>query len=966
MALVAVAPTKKANGVESALDDWRISCGRKGNNRKLPSGKRGVRANYETIELGNALAASYKTDAHLVAYVLRDPAGAPLRRQPRINKNGRAYVESLGYSLTIESLFADVDNPGHVPWTPELFEEAEKLDRQLTTAGVYYSAHGRRIVQPLTRAVPIAHAEGTIAAWLRVLQRMGFHPDVGCQDWTRHYRLPNVRRDDHGRDAWIPSAPRLSTLHPIVAPPPEPLIDRPGRRRGVLTRPMGPTGPADDAPLAKALQIAGLLGRSLGAGKRAVLCPFRSAHTTEGVSSTVLFGASTTQPNGWLHCSHGHCQHYTQDDFIAALPAEAQAVIPETPLPEARVEPREYVTPELGRAKLEDAFRSAPDGLSLVVAGCGTGKSEAALVVAHERASTEYASKRAKGSRAPAHSKTAISVPTTKLAEDLVARARAKGTPTKRVFGVLSVVDDGGRPECRYHAQARSFGRGGLSIPWEFCQGRGREPCQYADTCKAYNGEDGPDNARLIVGPHAMLSQLSGTAGATGLLVIDEPPALLAHHVIRLPEISAARDQANAFEWRYWAALDVALEALARGLPAAPLERPDRLASFLAPLDPKLLDHAYQQTSETEAEEIAKAAFPDGHKGSTAPAVSHQGVSLAKASKTAARAIGAASRVLRLVYLGLTDPGTVRARVEERASERVLVVTTGDLQLRDAIAREGATVLADANGKIHLPVLTKVAGYEPRLTEVYVPDSAEVHRTLLRTRASRSAWLPFGRLTMTPSLTRSLRALADWARARSARRLAIVTYRPLELAIRASRGEDVEADWVGSAGQPESTYREIRAAFAQELDRIEATIDVGHFPLRGVDAWKHHDALATLGDPFPSLTDARHEATYLGLKDWEGRYRALAAAELEQAHGRLRTVHRTAPCSMLHIGSLVPSGWEHAKVSTRVDDGGRAVSFLTVDSARQAVREAGSVRAAAEQLGISKTYLYNVLSRRAA
>ncbi|WP_437498241.1 hypothetical protein [Sorangium sp. So ce1099] len=67
--------------------------------------------------------------------------------------------------------------------------------------------------------------------------------------------------------------------------------------------------------------------------------------------------------------------------------------------------------------------------------------------------------------------------------------------------------------------------------------------------------------------------------------------------------------------------------------------------------------------------------------------------------------------------------------------------------------------------------------------------------------------------------------------------------------------------------------------------------------------------------------EQRRDARYIGLPDWERRYEALCAAELEQAHGRLRTVHRTRPARMLHVGNVVPGGWRDAEVREPV--GGR-------------------------------------------
>lgn len=80
------------------------------------------------------------------------------------------------------------------------------------------------------------------------------------------------------------------------------------------------------------------------------------------------------------------------------------------------------------------------------------------------------------------------------------------------------------------------------------------------------------------------------------------------------------------------------------------------------------------------------------------------------------------------------------------------------------------------------------------------------------------------------------------------------------------------------------------------------------------------DCLATLGDPWPNLGLVKSDIAFLGLTQaWEQRVEAMCKAELEQAHGRLRAVHRTRPGRALHIGSVMPSGsgWRLDRVEVR-------------------------------------------------
>jgi hypothetical protein len=963
--LVAVARSKFAVGVASSEDDWRAPPGDPRNCRAHKGGV-GVRADSEVYDLRNALDLEHKTDAHLYAYVMRDQRGAPLQRQPRLNKSALSWVRSLGFTVWIECLFADVDTPGHVPWTDELRAVAIEQDRRLATAGVYYSANGRRIVQPLEHALEIddtGEAEARIGTWLASLHDLGIHADR-LTDWTRCFRLPHVRRDGRfSRSVRID----LSRMVPIEAPEPSAPERRRARNRARFD--LSVAADVGGTPLAKAFAAAGMLGPSLGRGKAAIVCPFAGGHSMgrEYDSSTVLFGPTSRAPLGWVWCSHASCADRSQEEFFEALPDAARALIP------SRSEQNFYgvqsaaahrtVPHAEARETLERAFRRAPDGLSVVIAGCGTGKTEAAIAIAHERASRKL-----DALRAPPHSKTSISVPTTKLSREVADRVRAKGIAVRRIFGPLSVKRDDGSYECRIHACASAFAKGGLSVPWELCEGRGKQPCTYADTCAARGGVEGPDNARIVVGPHKLLARLSDDAGSTGMLVIDEPPPLLSHEVLTSEHlVDCARDLERYFEPRYAAALGVSLHALAQWILTAPLDAPCALHDGVAHVDPARLEIALRATGTETAIEAAREAFeplPEGQRRiSLAPPVTRTSAGIARAALYVARAIGEASRVARLVQTSLAaDPTQTRARVEERAGRRVLVLTVADMQLREALQRNGQVVVADAGGRLHLPIYKIVVGYEPHLAEAHAADGVEVERVHIVRRASRAGWFRNGQLHVDGSVVRALELAVDWLNERPFENAAMITFLPLELAIRAAWGEDVRAAWLQREQDP-AALEEAASRLRPALRRLAKRLDLGHYlGVRGLDHWKDHDALVTIGDPWPQLTDARWEADFLRLKEgWESRLTDAARQELEQAHGRLRTVHRKTPCRALHVGALRPGGWSQCE--EREDAGGRPKRLRKAE-AEAVVREHGSVAAAARALGIHRSTL--IAARKAS
>ena len=166
----------------------------------------------------------------------RAPRGAgaqvPHRRPPgglrRVRGQAAAALQQarlphFGRPVEVGVFFCDVDNVDHAPWTDEMFagamEQYETLEA-LQTAGVYHTARGRRIVQPLERPIPVEEVEPYIHRWFVELERAGLRVDHACRDWTRHYRLPHVVRKGH----WYRSPfVDLRRMRPIaIEPLPEP------------------------------------------------------------------------------------------------------------------------------------------------------------------------------------------------------------------------------------------------------------------------------------------------------------------------------------------------------------------------------------------------------------------------------------------------------------------------------------------------------------------------------------------------------------------------------------------------------------------------------------------------------------------------------------------------------------------------------------------------------------------------
>lgn len=967
MTLVAVAPDKFTRGFD-------------GSGREAPE-------RYEVLELRDALTRTYGTDAHLVTYVV---VGA--KRQPRINKAGLA---AFGRRVETGVFLCDVDNPGHAAWSEALRAAArrqyDELD-VLARAGVYHTEHGQRIVQPIADPLPVESLEPYLRRWLHQLEDAGIRIDWACRDWTRHFRLPHVRRKVRAYRSPLVELGRMAPipLDPLVAEPTDLVRRVSGRRRGPHVRGWSATLPLvwDSVveQLASAvggvgtewhtlfLALAGaLLSRGVPPEHVPALCRAISIATGRDSRIGDREAAARSTTERWLGGQPvtGYRTLALQwpdvaDALDGALARGRDARLRAS----ARAAPETIPRP-LGevRSALEAVIRHAPDGLTLISAECGLGKTQAALHVAIERAAKPYVTPAATGQRAPPQSRTSISVDKHELAAQICRDIARTGTPVQRLFGPLSLLGlDGETPVCQYHAQALPLVEGGQSMQWELCEGRDAHPCPHRTTCPAAEGAEGPSDARIAVGPHALLSRLAGLAGTTGLLVIDEPPDLLETVTLSVEELLVAQRALPAFYEAYAVALAPALELVTAWVSAlGPVGTPVLLGEGLRAcgFQPPALARARPALGlDGDAVACAIAApFPPERRNKVPP-LDLLAVLRARQSIAYARELGTASKALKWVYHALASPVPVAARID---AERRLVLTSAREGLMDALRREGSVVVTDANADLHAPILAKVVGYDPPLHRFTAPDGAPVTRTMIRCRsATRRGWLPDRKLTVGPSLRSAVRAAFAWvAEDGSARKLALITFAPLALVFRALADPadgSVESLWK-EAGQPRALLAEACASLGPIVRCWPGRIVVGHYGgVRGLDHMADVDSLMTLGDPWPNLGDVQSDAAFLGLEEvWEARLEALCRAELEQAHGRLRAVHRAHPARALHVGNVLPggSGWSSDQVELRRLVGGRPKTESAMDLAELdlLVARLGGLRAAARAIGCDHAVL---------
>ena len=942
---------------------------------------REVELAYEVLDLADALTRAYRTDAHMVTYVV---PGAT--RQARINKSGLAAAPVMP---VVEVFFCDVDNDGHVDWTPESMARAVAQEAELAvlqTAGVYFTAHGRRIVQPIAEPIPVDRVERHLQRWLLQLETAGLAVDWQCKDWTRHFRLPHVRRK---REEFRSPRIALDRMRAIrLEPLPEPAAE-PDNDNG---RPVGEPGVVCAAPavdwtselpalwipkvtrIGQAvravagpwhplfLALAGaLLARGVPLGHVPALCgavsvatgaDSKTADRVRGAKATVrakLAGRKTTGftslAREWPAVADAVDEALARGAHARAR-AQASAAAPCLPLRQESV------------AALERALLDAPPGVTLLAAECGLGKTQAAIRAAIER------EKRG--------DKTVISVDKNELALQITADLRRAGASVRRLFGPLSVRRDDGTPECRYHEAALPLVAGGQPVRLVFCERADGQKCEHFAECRARDAADGPEDARILVGPHALLGTLAAAAGAHGLVVMDEPPALLETTAMSLEGLRSAMGSLACFAPRYAAAMTPVVHALHDWMADFSGRAPDDALPFAAAVERAAefvrdgdLERARRATGAPLTGDVAadllacvRGAIASGRR-TFAPPIQAAQLFACRRAPGFGRRLGEASGILHAIHPAATTDQAVTVRVEGTGRSRRLLLSSAREDLREVLRRDGPTVLMDANVDLHAPVVAGVLGREAPLHRFAASDGAPIARTMLRSGSStRKRWMAEGKLVLSASVLSAVDATVRWAQEDPAARvLGIITFRALRMALAVARDRDrpdgpAEAAWRMQHGD-EPSVDELRAKLGPILIRWPGEILLGHYgAVRGLDSMKDVDCLATIGDPWPRLGEVQHECTFFALPvPWRERVEAMCRAELEQAHGRLRAVHRARPGRALHIGGVLPggSGWSSGGVEFRRLAGGRPPneSGMTRQELRLIIERLGGVRFAA-------------------
>ncbi len=640
---------------------------------------------------------------------------------------------------------------------------------------------------------------------------------------------------------------------------------------------------------------------------------------------------------------------------LDAVTAKGHAAVVHA-LAQAKPENDALMAKEEAATEVERAIVKAPAGVSFIATDCGLGKTHAGIRVAIQRASKVHASE-AISDRAPADSKTAISVDKHSLAMQVAEDIKAQGVAVLRLFGPLSLRDEDDKPVCMYFKEAEPLVAAGQPLDWLFCKGQGRQECPLFETCPAREGQEGDPDARIVVGPHALLNRLTSRVGQN-LVLVDEPPVVIDVQSFAADDLEETENHLSEFVRE---TVDLVKDGLAEVRAWFDRAKPGEMLRL----------HDLVRSGEGQS-----PLFVDPDTPPT-PQLTVLAGTRARKQASFAAALATPSRILGMILRALTLRGNPAFCVERVKGEKRLVVR--DLHRAwDVISnpeRTGATILLDANAALHRPLVTKLLGYEPPITAISAPDGAPIARTLrYRKGATRKGWFAKGQLQLNPHPMSCVAEMIAWLKSDPPpTKSGIISMRPIAVALEAARApqnDNLPAQWV-ALGQAPETLTAAQNALGPLMEQIPGDVVFGYYGgLRGLNHMKDVDKLVTLGDAYPNLEDVKAELLVLRMDAanlWEARLSGLCRAELEQAHGRLRTIHRTKPGYALHIGRELPSGhaWGDGSVTVVGDRGGRGRSSVptAMKELEDAVARAGGLRHLADALGISHSTLSKCRAR---
>lgn len=689
-------------------DDGEIDLDRRGSGPNDPR-----RAVCEVGELGPMLGRVWSPLwALAVTYVIFGPDGLPLPWQPRLNKPCLEHMRAHGYFPWCRVVMIDVDFKLHATdtWTPDkiaAFETLRAAHPMLQGLGFYPTPGGYRAIQILDRWVEPEQHEAHLRWLIPELNRCGIKADTVPKNWNSMFNLPNIYRKRGG--VWIHTHPLPwpVSLDGILQVTPRITEEQVAKAKYVrnkitLERDVFSGDVRESAAFMRAQRKGILRGLVRTGPQHGIWCPLKK-HTSTALDKTVMY------PDGSFNCySDDECAKASQSAFDAAIEALPDVYTP--PETDTRL------TVSDARVKVDSWYAgyidgTAPEGIQILAAPPGVGKSLGADVMAEARAAL--------------NKRTGFATPTNKLGIEKCRNLTAMGVPWNRIFSQSSLLDSDGNYVCKYAGKARNLQLGGLSVRAELCDGGGSNPCQYRNDCRAYIGMEGDPNALITIGTHDNVTSVIDHIGLNGVLVVDELRNATNKITVYIDEVKAFQYQVDTFEKLY---IDG-------------LTKPSHVVQQLAlenvgKKQNRIIDPSALMKNIVRGRDL----YRPGHKGGRTPDVKRAVLTHARqASNDSVSAIlGEKSRtamaIQRLYDATLPDATDEQKQVgllfdtcKDSGMQQVTVLTID--QQFEAIVKHRRTAYTGADLRRQVPVIERMNGsMDGRVESIEVQDTCKVSR----------------------------------------------------------------------------------------------------------------------------------------------------------------------------------------------------------------------------------------------
>jgi hypothetical protein len=663
-------------------------------------------------------------------------------------------------------------------------------------------------------------------------------------------------------------------------------------------------GDAADSVIGRACIERGLARKVLRGGRMlATECPFGAEHSSSSSPTSTVVMAATTE----RRMGWLHCSHAHCADRTQADFRRALGIDQDS-----------YALARLRRdLDADDDARTVPlDGVAEQIGSVLDAIAMPGRLLVVRVPTGAGKSRAAMLAIARSRRPVVLAVPTHALADEHEARMQALGVTVARRRGLLAVVLADGTPACSVYARAVALQDAGGSVATMLCP-----TCPHRQGCPARKREA---RRRVVLTVHQLASASLDAAAGDTLLVYDETPALTETLSLTRADLDAARTMLTSgiLDARFARSVGAWVVALS----SAASDDEHDLATACARADAHASRPARTLMSWAREHAAGADAIRTGARWlGTEPALADGDLHAVDGERWAEAMH--AIRVYRAILAAQTT-----SRIAWRNGALAVHVDTSEATL---IRERGAVVLDATPPTAMLDSLAADGVWSLSLT---VPDGAAITRTILYTiAATRSKLAP--RRTVDWTGVRALLARAlDAVRVLDGRTL-VIAYKSIADGLRAGKLADL----------------------------LGERTDVAHFgAVRGLDVYREHAACITLGDPIPEIGEEHERASVLGL-DGDSHIRAIARAELAQAHGRLRDPSRSTPATHVHVGMVAPLGWTSAMTSVVVRAPGGRRNERTVSTAtlRAFVERSGGQRAAARKLGIHLRSLQRYLAGRA-